>query len=422
MNAILERAATVLVLLLPIFLTHGRGLADIDLSALAALFLVRSARFHDWAWVRTTWFRVALAWWAWLVICSTPGIADRGHGGWNSFGQAAATIRLPVLAAALECWVLADAGRVRWLRCVLAAVVAYIALQSLGQFATGRNLFGQPRFADGSLTGPYPHPRAAAPLSRLLFPVLVPWGARLAAGGPRRQAGALGDGALLLMVLMGQRMPLLLTGLGLLVVAAVMPQLRRGLVGVALLLPVLVAAAAVVRPPAFHHLWTVFSGQMEHLPSSPYGLIAARAAAMVEAHPILGLGFDGFRSACADPAYFHDWWGGDGRGAWAGVCVQHPHNHYLQAAVQAGLPGLVLFSSLVVAWIIAVARGAGGSPLQAGLLAALVMQEWPIASTSAFSTLPLGGWFFLLLGFGLATARHHIATRPSDRSHRCPTP
>ncbi len=416
MNAIIERAATALVLLLPVFLTHGRGLADIDLSVLAALFLLRSMRGDGWAWARTAWFRIALAWWAWLVICSTPGIADRGHAGWSSFAQAAATIRLPVLAAALEWWVLADAGRVRWLRRVLAAVVAYIALQSLLQFATGRNLFGQPRFADGSLTGPYPHPRAAAPLSRLLFPVLVPWGALLAATERRAAAAALGAGALLLMVLMGQRMPLLLTGLGLLVVAAVMPRLRRGLVGVALLLPVLVAVAGVVRPPAFHHLWTVFSGQMEHLPSSPYGLIAARAVAMVEAHPVLGLGFDGYRTACADPAYFHDWWGGDGRGAWAGVCVQHPHNHYLQAAVQAGLPGLVLFCALIAAWVVAVGRGAERSPLQAGLLAALVMQEWPIASTSAFSTLPLGGWFFLLLGFGLAEARHHIGSRDFTRS------
>ena len=156
---------------------------------------------------------------------------------------------------------------------------------------------------------------------------------------------------------------------------------------------------------------------MEHLPSSPYGLIAARATAMVEAHPILGLGFDGFRTACSDPAYFHDWWGGDGRGAWAGVCVQHPHNHYLQAAVQAGLPGLALFSALVVAWIAAVGRGAGRSPLQAGLLAALAMQEWPIASASAFSVIPMGGWFFLLLGFGLATARHHIGTREFHEEH-----
>ena len=129
MTSILERAATVLVLLLPVFLTHGRALADIDLSVLAALFVVRSARGGGWAWVGTAWFRIGIAWWVWLVVCSTPGVADRGHGGWGSFGQAVATARFLVLAAALEWWVLAERRRVRRLGQVLAAVAAYIAAQ-----------------------------------------------------------------------------------------------------------------------------------------------------------------------------------------------------------------------------------------------------------------------------------------------------
>ena len=51
----------------------------------------------------------------------------------------------------------------------------------------------------------------------------------------------------------------------------------------------------------------------------------------------------------------------------------------------------------------------------------LVVQEWPIASASSFSVIPLGGWFFLLLGFGLAVARHHIGTRDFPRRAPCPT-
>lgn len=403
-----ERLATPLLVLLPVFLTHGRAPADIDISLTAILFLLRSARDRDWGWLAEPWVRIAAAWWAWLVFCSAPPIGDRGAGGLASLGQALATVRFLVFAAALEHWVLRDAGRRRALRVMLAIAAAYIAGNALLQFATGRNLYGQPRFGDGALTGPYAHPRAAAPLSRLLFPVLLPVASGLAARGRRLGAAAIGAGALALMVLMGQRMPLLLSGLGLVVAALATPRLRPGLALLAAALPAAVAAAAVVSPPAFHHLWTRFSFQMAHFPSSPYGLIAARAVAMVEAHPILGLGFDGYRHSCADPAYWHDWWGGSGGGAWAGVCVQHPHNHYLQAAVQAGLPGLALFSALVVAWVVAVARGARGSALGAGLLAAVVMQEWPIASASAFSNLPLGGWFFLLLGFGLALGRDHM--------------
>jgi hypothetical protein len=49
-------------------------------------------------------------------------------------------------------------------------------------------------------------------------------------------------------------------------------------------------------------------------------------------------------------------------------------------------------------------RGLGGDPLRIGLFVAAVLQAWPIASTSPIQSMPIGGWFFLLLGFGLAAS------------------
>jgi hypothetical protein len=43
--------------------------------------------------------------------------------------------------------------------------------------------------------------------------------------------------------------------------------------------------------------------------------------------------------------------------------------------------------------------------LRAALFAAAVIQFWPIASTTGFTSMPVGGWSFLLLGWGLAEAR-----------------
>jgi hypothetical protein len=40
-----------------------------------------------------------------------------------------------------------------------------------------------------------------------------------------------------------------------------------------------------------------------------------------------------------------------------------------------------------------------------GLFAAALIQLWPIASTTGFITLPVAGWSFLLLGWGMAEAR-----------------
>ena len=139
---------------------------------------------------------------------------------------------------------------------------------------------------------------------------------------------------------------------------------------------------------------------------------------MIHAHPIIGLGFDGFRRACADPGYFIGWRGGDGGGA--GMCVQHPHNHYLQAAVEAGWPGLALFTAMVAAWMLRLARGLrhGPAPLRVGLFSAALIHVWPIASASAFTSMPLSGWFFLLLGLGLAETNAYIGTS-NDRGLPC---
>ena len=133
-----------------------------------------------------------------------------------------------------------------------------------------------------------------------------------------------------------------------------------------------------------------------------------------------GAGFDAFRRLCGDPAFFQGWHGDDGGGA--AICVQHPHNHYLQAFTEAGIPGLLLFCALVLAWLRGVGRGLwrDPDPLRVGLFVAVLIQEWPVASASAFSSMPLSGWFFLLTGFGLAEARAYM-TANSLEELPCPT-
>jgi O-antigen ligase len=172
----------------------------------------------------------------------------------------------------------------------------------------------------------------------------------------------------------------------------------------------LLAASAVLSPPSFYRLVTKFSAQMEHFPDSDYGRIAGRAVVIFLDHPILGQGYDGFRNVCADQKYFRaaPWPGqhaADGGGAAA--CNIHPHNHYLEALSEAGFPGLLLFVALVAAWARALLRGIGGNPdpLRVGLFVGALIQEWPIASMGNFTSIELSGFFFVILGLGLAEAR-----------------
>ena len=404
MIRLLDRAGLALTLALPLFLLHGRGIAEAVLILLGLLFAGRCVALRDWGWLREGWVRIALAWWAWLFICSVPA-------GVGPAVQAAGLIRFLLLVAALEHWTLRDPAARAWLARLLQWAALYIALQSLVQFATGRNLYGYPRGPDGELTGPYAHPRAGPPLSRLLFPALLPVVGRWAGqAGWRPLAGVLlALGGVAAMVLIGQRMPLLLTFLGLFVTALLLPRLRGVVLFSLVAAGLLLAVAPLVSPPAFNRLVTKFSGQMQHFPDSPYGQITARALAIGAAHPVTGAGFDAFRRLCGDPAYFQGWHGDDGGGA--AICVQHPHNHYLQAFAESGIPGLLLFCALVLAWLRGVGRGLwrDPDPLRVGLFVAVLIQEWPIASASAFSSMPLSGWFFLLTGFGLAEARAYMS-------------
>ncbi len=413
---LLDRAGLAATLLCPLFLLHGRGFADAMIGATASLFLLRSALARDWAWLRTGWVRIALLWWVWMVICSLPGVgAPVGAGGRRAIVQAIVVVRFPLFAAALEHWVLLPASARRWLLRLIQAAALYIALQSAVQFATGRNLFGDPRGSDGELTGPFDKARAAPMFSRMLFPAALPAAARLFARkgfGPKLGGLVLLLGGAGLLVLMGQRMPVLLTGLGLVVSGLLLPRLRLPVAAACVAILALIAASPVVSPQAYHRLVQKFSAQMEHFPESDYGRIAMRAAVIAWDNPLTGRGFDGFRTGCAEPRYFQGWHGGDGGGA--AICVQHPHNHYLQAATDSGFPGLALFSALVLAWLLAVGRRlwTRPDPLRVGLFVAVLVQEWPVASTSDFVNMPLGGWFFLLLGFGLAEARAVAAAAP----------
>ena len=410
MPALTDRFAPVVVLLLPVLFMHGRAVAELAITLLGLVFLFRCARAGDWRWLRAGWAPFGAAWWLWLVLCSLPGI---GIGGWHSCGQALAAVRFLLLVAALEHWLLREAVWRRRLQAVLTAAALYIGLNCWLQLLAGTNMWGWPRYYDGSLSGPFGNPRAGPPAARLLFPALLPpachllarnrWPATLA-------AGALAIAGVGTMVLIGQRMPLLLTVLGLVVSGLMLRRLRPVVLACLVAGAVLLAATPVISPPTWYRLVTRFTYQMQTFADSDYGLIGARAVVIAAQHPVFGQGYDGFRNACPDLRTWESWpaaklnfWDGGG----ASICNIHPHNHYLQAATDAGLPGLALFCALVVAWLRGLLRGIGRDPdpLRVGLFVGVLIELWPIASTSGFYSTELIGFLFLMLGFGLACAR-----------------
>jgi hypothetical protein len=410
--AILDRAALGAVLLTPLFLLHARGLSEVAIAIADLCFLTRSALTGDWSWARASWLLIGWTWWAWLILCSLPiPDLDLGTGGTKSLAQAIVLVRFPVWLAAMEHSVLRSSEARRWVYWVIAASAAYIALQAIFQFATGVNFYGEPAGGDGELTGPFGKPRAGPVFARIVLPAMVPF-----AAGLLHRAGArstilawivlIGGAAVALLI--GQRMPFLLVLLGLGVVGLLLPRLRWGVAAAGLAIAALLVASPIVAPRAHYRLVEKFSNQMAHFAVSQYGELYARATEIAARNPLTGLGQDAFGVGCANPGYFRPSFDGtiaDGGGA--AICWHHPHNYYLEALVNGGVPGLLLFCALAVTWLLILGRGLwrNPEPLRAALLAAAVIQFWPIASTTGFTAMPVAGWSFLLLGWGLAEAR-----------------
>lgn len=410
--AALDRAALASVLLCPPLLLHAHGIAEVAIAIACLSFLVRSYLTRDWAWVTSPWMLIAWAWCAWLVVCSLPiPSLDLGEGGTRSLVQALVLVRFPVFVAAMECAVLRAPETRRWMYWVIAASAGYIAVHTVAQFITGYNLYGEPIAAAGELTGPFGKPRAGPPMARILLPAIIPLAAAMLmrpGALPLVKALLVLIGGVAVVLIIGQRMPLMLTCLGMGVVGLLLPRLRWGMAAAGLAVIALLAASPVIAPKAHHRLVEQFADQMTHFATSPYGRLYARALEIGVRNPVTGLGAEGFRTGCPDPRYFRPTFDGtipDGGGT--SVCWNHPHNYYLEALVIGGVPNLILFSALGVAWLMALGRGLwrDPDPLRVALFAAAFLHFWPIASSTGFTSMPVGGWSFLLLGWGLAEAR-----------------
>jgi O-antigen ligase len=408
----LQRIAFTTALILPVMLLHARAGAEFCIAIIDGLFVFHLAVTRSWATLRQPWLLIALAWWAWEVICSLPLGQTWGVAGWNGLAEAVVLLRLIALAAALQLWLLTTprARHAVWLTIALSTL--WIGAESWQQYLTGHNLFGDHRWPDGSLTGPFWEPRAGAPYAHLLWtallPAAVPLLNRKALGASLAAAACISIG-IATSILIGQRMPTMLALLSLAISAFLLPRLRLPALAAIAAGAVLLALTPIISPPTYAKLVLHFIYQMRTFPVSPYGELYTRATTMGLASPFHGYGFNAFKTLCLDYHYATGFPALHIAPTFVGLgaCNQHPHNFYLQAFTDAGLPGLALFIAMNAAWLIALSRGLWRSPdaLRTGIFASVLTWAWPLASTDSFATLPHAGWLFLLLGLGLGCAQ-----------------
>ena len=408
-------------MLVPLGLLHAWVLAEYAIAVTDLLFLTESIRTKNFGWLAKPWIIAALIWWLWLTICSTPLFFFPTAGWLMGFCEAAVILRLIVFAAALESWLLTTqhARNIAWALLALSAL--WIGAECWQEYLTGSNLFGDHRWGDGSLTGPFYKPRAGDLYAHLLFIATLPPAMAITAkpGLLRLTAGA----ALIALgvvtsVLIGQRMGTVFTALGLATAALFIPRLRKPALIIAGLAVAFLLLTPLISPATHAKLVGETAKNLHHFALSPYGELYTRATVMGLASPIHGWGYNGFRALCPFPLF--------DKGLPAlGIaptsvalfaCNLHPHNFYAQAFADAGYPGLALFTLMMLTWLATLGRGLfkNPSPLRVGLFACVVTFAWPLASTDEFPTLYMSGWLFFALGLALAVTQIPSNTTNQD--------
>jgi hypothetical protein len=412
-------------LLVPLGLLHAWVLAEVMIGLTDLFFLIEMVRRRDLSWARTPWFIAAMLWWVWLVFCSTPLLFTTAS--WKmGFTEAVVVIRMLLFAAALQHWVLTTPAsrRAAWL--ILALSCLWIGVESWEQALTGTNIFGDHRYGDGALTGPFFKPRAGALYAHLLFLALLPPLMAIYGKGRIWQIAALALAVLgvVTSVLIGQRSPTILAILGLFTAAFFIPQLRRIAIIAVIAAAAFLAATPILSPPTYRKLIGETSRQVAHFALSPYGEIWTRGTVMGLASLWHGWGYNGYRALCPLPQF------GAGLPSLGiaptqlalGACNLHPHSYYIQSFTDAGLPGLILFVALIAIWFRSLSAGLlkNPDPIRVGLFIFFFTFVWPFETTDEFPTLYMLGWFFFTLGLGLALT--DASTNISSKRAESPIP
>ncbi len=410
----MKTAALIAALLVPVGLLHAFLLAEIGIGVADILFVIEMFRTGNFGVWRIPWFVVAVVWWVWLLVCSIPAPVGWGSAGWfAAFPQALVIIRFLVFALALQVWIFAAPSARKMAFVLLGLSCVWIGMEAWQQLLTGRNIFGDPRWGDGALTGPFWKPRAGDLYGHLLF-VALPAVAMWLFGRRRVAFTVLGEGlvvaGVVTSVLIGQRMGVVFAILGGAAATVLLPRMRRPVILAVAAGAVVLLATPVISPPTHAKMVGETGRNLGHFAQSPYGELFTRAAVMGLQSPWHGYGYNGFRYFCTAPRF-------DGGIPALGLaptqralaaCNLHPHNFYLQAFEESGVPGLALFCLMNIVWLMALfaRRNAVGI----GLFIGVLTYAWPLASTDDFPTLYEPGWLFFILGLGLAWARQETGS------------
>lgn len=393
------RLAYLLTLALPLGLIFNRGLMEGCVAGIGLLFLAESFRNKNWSWMADPINKLTLVCWGWLLF-----VSFFAHSPMQSLGMAASWVRYALLFFALRYWVLADKDAIYGLGKMLAAMMIFVAVDTLWQWKTGVSFTGHPQNPNGRLSGPLDSVKVGIFLAKFLMPSIGIW-AVLAAQEKSIKKTALSAFlfaiALLTIMLSGERTAfcssLIATfSVGILFIVS---DRKLRLPVFSIFATATFVAEYVLRTKDWARYKVMdFYMVLSDFGNSDYWNLARAGLLMGREHWAVGAGLKGYRELCKSFM----------RPDMVDFCNLHPHNPYVEWFAEAGSVGLLLLVALVLAMLWKCLKtffvSSGRNRIIAAVgIACIIVNFFPFMPTqSTFSNWPaILMWYSLAVAFAL---------------------
>ena len=364
-----DKYMTIFWFLGPIIYLIERDPADLWLSLIALIFLVRSTIKKDWAWTKQWWFRFSLCFWL-TSLFSSAFSPDPLF----SFQQGFVWIRFPLYAAAAQVWLAKD-------RDIRVMMLIFIGL---GMIVICCILFAEIMIEPKSrLVWPYGDMVPGGYLSKVSLPLFC---ILMAISTTKRKKisflfGLISLTTLYFIIMTGERIHFLIRFFsGILSSVSWKPKLIPVL---ALLSIQLLLILAIILPDkSLQHRFVKSVQSHIHIntsDSNPYWGAWRSGIQQGLERPLIGIGASGTRNTCVNLS--------ENSPSWLpgkNYCGNHPHNFYIQMFAETGIIGLIFGTSMFFSIILTCYK-------------IRAKNECPMASTAFIVPLAL---FFPLQQFG----------------------
>ena len=331
-----DKYMTIFWFLGPFIYLIERDPADLWLTLIGLIFLIRCVVKRDWGWASQLWFKCALALWLFGLFSAITGPDPM-----FSFQQGFVWIRFPLYAAAAQAWLAKDRDiRVLMFISIMLGMLIMCAILIAETIIEPKNRLSWP-YGD-LVPGGY-----IAKVSLPVFCVLI----AIAVSKKSKAgffSGIIGFLSIIVSILTGERTHFLIRACGGMFAALVWkPKFK--LYAVLILIEILaVIAVFLIRPDLGNNFTNNFVKQIP-IVNTDTGYWGSWRGGIQQGlmTPIKGIGPSGTRNTCSNlDTEKPEWLPGKN------YCGNHPHNFYVQLFAEVGIVGLIFASLMFVSIIV----------------------------------------------------------------------